>query len=115
MIIFSIFSVYSFSSSHLTLYFQPKDFTLGKLLKHGSISAARLASNSDEPGEKLKNYHLYIFEQLVLFCEEQSKRNSYSPPVYIYKGHVSVRNSLFHTVDYFNHRSELNVSSDFVS
>ncbi len=63
---------------------------MGKLLKHGSFNCARLYCDSIEPTEKLKPYHIYVFEQIVLFCEEQSKRNSFSQPVYVYKGHIPV-------------------------
>lgn len=75
-------------------------FTLGKLLKHGSISCADVSTNSDKY-DKLKNFHLYVFEQMVLFCEETSKRNSFTHPVYVYKGHIHVSSSLSTFIRHF--------------
>lgn len=62
------------------------------LLKHGSISCGRVNVESSESTEKLKmySYHLYVFEQLVLLCEEQNKRHSFSQTTYVYKGHIPV-------------------------
>lgn len=73
---------------------QRTEFTLGKLLKHGSISCADV-SNSTDKYDKLKSFHLYVFQQMILFCEETSKRNSFTQPVYIYKGHIHVSDDTY--------------------
>lgn len=69
---------------------QPRVHALGKLLKHGSIKCIDMTFKPGKSLDKLKNFHLYIFEQLVLFCKEYQKRYFNSRPVFVYRGHIDV-------------------------
>lgn len=71
-------------------FLQPRLHALGKLLKHGSIKCVDLTYRQAKSVDKLKNFHLYIFEQLVIFCKEFQKRYFNSKPMFVYRGHIDV-------------------------
>jgi hypothetical protein len=73
--------------------FDGKITSQGKLLLSGLL----LCSEGSAPGQNFKGKELqaFLFEQSVILSESVGKKTQFSNPVYIYKAHIQVRNSLF--------------------
>lgn len=73
--------------------FEGKITAQGKLLLHGLLYCVEGASSSDKNSyntQKLKELHVFLFEQTIIFAEIVGKKTQFTSPSYIYKAHIQV-------------------------
>ncbi|KAL9906430.1 triple functional domain protein [Glossina fuscipes] len=68
--------------------FDGKITAQGKLLLHGSLTCIENARNATE--RKMREMHVFIFEQSILFTEKHNSKIQFSSPTYVYKSHIQV-------------------------
>lgn len=63
--------------------FQGKLTSQGQLLLQGHLKVGEL-------GGKLKDRHVFLFEQIIIFSEWSGSKNQHTSPVFVYKSHLQM-------------------------
>lgn len=66
--------------------FDGKITAQGKLLLHGPLLVSEISSVPT----KGKEWHVFLFEQNIIFSEAVGKKTQFTSPAYIYKAHIQV-------------------------
>ncbi|KAL2736414.1 kalirin isoform X2 [Vespula maculifrons] len=66
--------------------FDGKITAQGKLLLHGPLLVSEISSMPT----KGKEWHVFLFEQNIIFSEAVGKKTQFTNPAYIYKAHIQV-------------------------
>lgn len=61
----------------------------GKLLLHGPLACIENGKNTSEG--KMRELHVFLFEQGIFFTEKHNSKAQFSSPTYIYRSHIQVR------------------------
>ena len=60
----------------------------GKLLLHGPLTCIENGKNASEG--KVRELHVFLFEQGIFFTERHNPKMQFSSPTYIYRSHIQV-------------------------